>query len=127
MHWDKETITVVGALLVAFITVVGNLVITWLTRKYEYKKALMNIVYDTAYKEWEARVKLVREIADKTGRHAELYPFNDSLLYYSKFMKLIEKKNVKESDIRNFFEEETKVRRLFNKYRKEYKGKGYDV
>jgi len=102
-------ISVCGTLLVALITITGNYFITWRTKKYEFKKNLYNTVFESAYKEWEKTTERVIEYSKQTGREAELYPLSYYLLYYSLFIRLIDKNYIREKDIEIFHDEFSKL------------------
>jgi hypothetical protein len=67
MKLDTTTLTVIVSICVALLTIIGNFIVTIITRRYEYKKAITTVLYDTAYIEWESKTKLVREISKESG------------------------------------------------------------
>jgi hypothetical protein len=120
MNWDATTITVIGAIAVALITIVGNFVVTYLTKRFEYKKSLHTIIYDCAYKEWEYTISMLKLQADLDGEQLEVRPFPDFLFFYSRFVRLIEEQNIKESDITKFFNDQTKIQKIYNQERDKF-------
>lgn len=115
MTWDKETIALIGALSVAIITLIGNIISSLITKRYEFKKALYSTIFDYAYKEWELKTKQMLEDRDKHGKTAVIYPFDMYLIYYSQYIRIIEKNKLQEKDVEAF---KIKLNRLLAAYEK---------
>jgi hypothetical protein len=135
MIWDKETITIIGALAVSLLTVLGNLIITLLTKRYEFKKTLYQVVYDSAYKEWEyvterITMKNLHDISQPKDPSSSIpnhqseqdeapvvVSFTDFLLLYSLYMQHLGNKRIREKDIVKFWKEYKRLGTLYIKER----------
>ncbi|MCM3396798.1 hypothetical protein M3638_02955 [Oceanobacillus profundus] len=110
----------IGASL-AGIAIIGNIVVTVVSKVLEYKKEIKSKVLESAYKEWEVKVKIMNEQAIRNGETIKLVPFADYVLYYSLYNKRLLKNNLTEKDIDSFYEEYNKLYGMFTTKRSEIK------
>ncbi|HHT48946.1 MAG TPA: hypothetical protein GXZ98_06610 [Firmicutes bacterium] len=92
-------ISIFGSLSIAIITIIANVITAFITKRYEYKQAVFRTVIDAAYKEYEHRSNLVKELAEKYKGKANILPFTEYLLFYSRLIPLLQKKKIQEKDM----------------------------
>lgn len=114
-----ESLWIAGSLI--GLTILGNVVTTIVSKVLEYKKEIKSKVLESAYKEWEVKVKMMNEQAIRTGENVKLVPFSDYVLYYSLYNKKLLKNKITEKDIENFYEDYNKLYKAFNDKREEVK------
>lgn len=117
---DITKISVIGGLLISFTAIVGNVLITIINKRNEYKSNIYTALLDIAYKEYEFNSNKVKEIAEKEGKSCDFYPFADYLIHYSELAKLLMTSKIKESDIESFVREDKKLRKHYNDCKKTF-------
>lgn len=117
-------ISVIGSLIVASITIIANVIITFISKRYEYRLAVFQAVIDSAYKEYEHRSNLIKELAEKYNGNAVIYPFTEYLLFYSRLVPLLQKKKVREKDMERVCKERQLLINSFYNYTDKYVCRG---
>mgnify|MGYP005852345567 CR=1 FL=1 len=75
-------ISIIGGLILSALGIIGNVVTTVLNKKLEFENQVYKTIIDCAYKEWETKTHLVKDIAEKTGKGVGFVPFSDYILFY---------------------------------------------
>ena len=121
---DKEQIaiySIIGSLLIASITIIGNVVVTIISKRNEFKQAQFKTIMECAWKEYEYKTNLVNEKADKEGKEKIIVPFIEYLIFYSVFLKVLSRHNIKEQHIKAALKEKKDVTDNYYKYYGDYK------
>ncbi len=111
-----------GAMLVGILGIIATTVISIAKYKAEVNKSYFNKVIDCAYKEWEWKSKEFIDggLGNKSGK---LYPFNFYLYFYHRFFRMLNKKKLKDNDIKEFFKDYQAVHSAMEKYSSKKKEK----
>ncbi|MFJ7585613.1 hypothetical protein [Bacillus cereus] len=99
-----------GGLSVSVLTLIGN----WISQHYEAKKAYRLAVMDSAYKEYEAKLNLLKELRAE-GKDILLYPWDMYVVSYGVIFKYFEKKKTKPADVEKMLKELNEIKAVYDK------------
>ncbi|RFA37047.1 hypothetical protein CAI16_02950 [Virgibacillus dokdonensis] len=103
--------------LLSFLAGISGSVITvvssYLNKKAELKKETELAILDSAYKDFELRMKMSDELR-KAGYEVAVYPWDLHVLAYKKIFQLYDKKNITEEDIKSLLEDVRKIRNIYD-------------
>jgi hypothetical protein len=99
---DISRISILGGLAITALVIIANAVVTIWNKKIELKQTRYKIIMDCAFKEWERTSEVAVDLAAKTGKTANLYPFAQYIVYYKEFIKLMDKRNITEKHLKKF-------------------------
>lgn len=102
-----------GGLLVSVITLIGNII----NKRYEHKQAYKLSVLDNAFKDYELRLKMLDDFR-KEGKDITIYPWDMYVLSYGKIMKVIEKQNYSNDDVKKLLKDIEEIKVLYDYQKK---------
>ncbi len=115
-----SNIALIGSLIVAGLTIIGNMVVAVINKNKEFNQAVYNALIDAAYKEYEYVSNTAKELSEKRGGNLTLYPFAENLIFYIFFIKGLGKGRMTERRIKRFFKRKKEATELFYKYKDSY-------
>lgn len=115
-----SNIAIIGSLIVASITIIGNIIITVISKRTEFNQSLYKSIIEIAMKDYEYKTNLAIEHNGKYGGGYTLVPFTDYLIFYTQFIKVLNKNKIKESDMESFFKNNKNAKESFRKYYPQY-------
>ena len=119
---DSEILTkisVIGGLSIAAITVITNVANTFINKRYEYKQVVFRTIVECAYKEYEHRSNLVKELAEKYHGKAEIYSFFEYLVLYARLVPKLLKRKMNDKDMEKACKERKLLVDSFYKHSRE--------
>jgi len=107
-----EIITLLSALGGVVIGSVINLLILWLTKKYEYRREIKRLIITSGIEQWKETISFARQNKQTTY----IAPVMDFILCNSIIMKLVGDKDVDEKKVREAVEKNKRIRKIFEEY-----------
>lgn len=108
-----STISVIGGLAFSAITIISTVWGNYYTKKKEQEKEIMLKVLENSFKEYEFRTNHAIEEAKNNGRTASLYPYDYYLMHFAQLVKLIEKGQLTEENIKKVVQDQKVFRRVY--------------
>jgi hypothetical protein len=93
---------IIGATITIAVAIIGNtitIVNSTLARKNEHKLAILKILLEAGYKEYEFRTKQDIEIANSKGEEPKIKSFMEYIIFYKELSVLFAKTKVREDDL----------------------------
>lgn len=114
-----ELIALLGALGGVFIGMIGNIAISFITKKYEYNREIKRLVLEISINGWKER----NQIAINAGGITLIYPLALDILVNSQLVRLIGKRNINEEEVKKILDKNASMRKLFEDYTSSVKPK----
>lgn len=114
-------ITASIALIVGIITAFVTMRTNALSRKSEKKLAVLKVLLEAAYKEYEFRTKQELEEAKAKNETAKIKSFTEYVIFYKEMSKVFSLENITEKDIINTLKNNKKLIDTYYKNREEYR------
>jgi hypothetical protein len=118
------SITASIALIVGIITAYATIYNSWKSRKNEKQLAILKVLLEAAYKEYEFRTKQEIENAKAENRTAKIKSFTEYVIFYKQMGILFSKDQISEDDIVNTLQNNKALIDTYylqrEKYRPEY-------
>jgi hypothetical protein len=110
---ELSTIGLIGGLAISGLTIISNVAINYIAKQKELKKEVLLKVMENSFKEYEFRTNHAISEAEKSGRVANLYPYDYYLIHFSQLAKLIEKRKLTEEAIKEVVESQRMFRAVY--------------
>jgi hypothetical protein len=107
-----EIIALIGALGGVLIGTVGNVVISWLMKKYEYKHELKKLIMSSGLEEFKESLAYAKA---RAGR-STISPPGDFMIYYSLIATLIGEGDLSEEKVKSTMEKWEKVSKVLKQH-----------
>ena len=114
---STELITVIGTLGGVLIGTFGSFLVTWISKRYEYKKDYKRLIIDVATMEWKEGLELAYKTPGRT-RIASLFSF---VMFASEMLDLLEKKKREPNDIKKLLNRAKEIQQIVHEYSEERK------
>jgi len=115
-------VAIIGG-LTALISVMGNIVQSILSKKYEKEKALKTSVLENAYKAYEHSYEIAMKESDKHGHTVKIYPWDMHVVSYVKILKLLDQKDVHIEDVKKLLNQLEDIQRVYDEHNENIKNK----
>ena len=115
-------VTALIGIITAFVTMITNA----LSRKNERKLAVLKVLLEAAYKEYEFRTKQDLEEAKSLNKIVKIKSFTEYIIFYKEMAAIFSKKNINEDDIINTLKNNKKLIDTYYLKREEYKPDYYN-
>lgn len=109
---DIAVIVVVSGFVISALTLITNIIITYIDKKSDKKREVNLKILQMAFKEYELRTNYGLKQAEK-DKTALLYPFDYFLIFYSKLADLINKGKLSETEVKNMLEDMEDIARIY--------------
>lgn len=111
------SIALIVGIITAFVTLRSNA----LARKNEKKLAVLKVLLEAAYKEYEFRTKQDLEEAKSQNRIAKIKSFTEYIIFYKEMSAIFANENITETDIINTLRNNKKLIDTYYVKRDEFK------
>ncbi len=120
-HFDSTNIANAVAIIVAFSAAAVTLISNAYTRRHEKKLAILKVILEAGYKEYEFRTKEIYDRAKAEGKEpTDVLSFTEYIIFYREMSEVFAKENVTEGDIRKALEGNKKLIDTYYRERKNY-------
>jgi preprotein translocase subunit Sec63 len=109
---STELITVIGTLGGVLIGTFGSFLVTWISKRYEYKRDYKRLIIDVATTEWKEGL----ELAYKTPGRTRIPPLFSFVMFASEMLDLLEKKKREPNDIKKLLNKHKEMRQIIHEY-----------
>jgi hypothetical protein len=113
---NSQTLTVIGTLGGVVIGSFGTFLVTWISKKYEYKRELKKMILDVAIKEWKEGLELL----EKRGG-GKIMPLFSFVIFASDLLNLLEKKKRGRKEIEELLAKAKEISEVVHEYTKKVK------
>lgn len=119
---DTGTVALLSGLGGIVIGTIGNVLLSLITKRYEYKKDIKKFIFDAGFRHW-------KETCDYEKLHSrgEVQPPLIFVLFNSMLMDLVGEGKIDESKLNAALEKHSKITNLINEYNKERAKLGKEV
>ena len=116
MDFTSEQITILTVVISSSVTILAAIIAASVTirtnskaRTHEQKLAILKILLESAYKEYEFRTKTEIETDEKKGRESQIKSFTEYIVFYRELSTLFSQETVNETDLINSLKKNKKL------------------
>lgn len=113
---DTTTISLVGGLLIAIITIIGNVVISIITKRSETEKEIARTVMENSFKAYEFSTKIGLEMAKEDRKSFIHYPYDYYMFVYFHLVRELKGKKLTEKRLIKIMNEMKKIKEVYKRH-----------